>query len=86
MLHPDHLAAVLTSRQIAEWQAFNTLSPIGGGRMDYLLTAVRAAVFTAAGAKGVSIPKLMPQWGGRAPQQMSNSQIRAAFGRLKRKS
>jgi hypothetical protein len=40
--HPDHLLAKLTSRQVSEWWAYDTLEPFGE-RVDWLRMGVLAA-------------------------------------------
>lgn len=48
--HPDHLLTVLTPAQVAEWQAYNSLEPIGAYRRDYMEAQILAMIQNIAQA------------------------------------
>jgi hypothetical protein len=77
---------MLTSAQLSEWVQFHNVSPIGGGRGDYLHAKLCAMY---AGAHGVRQPKVsdyMPYWAlKRKPRQMTRAEIDAVFARRKNK-
>ena len=42
--HPDYLLDDLSSKQVAEWAAFDRLEPIGDYRMDYMIGQLTSLV------------------------------------------
>lgn len=42
--HPDYLLAELTPLQVAEWQAYDTMEPIGEYRRDYMEAQILAMI------------------------------------------
>jgi len=65
--HPDLLETVLTADQIAEWEAFNVLEPIGGYKQDFRFSQLCVLVYVLAHAYGgkrvdSKIEDFMPWW------------------------
>lgn len=71
MLHPDYLLAGLTSRQLAEWQAYFKYQPFGQDMTQFMLAQLTAFYLNAHKKKGTEDTKpqdLMP--GFRRPQSV----------------
>lgn len=56
---------MLTARQIAEWQAFDELEPVGEGRGDARTMALCAAVMRWGGGEALKITDYMPWFADR---------------------
>ncbi len=73
VLHPDRLLSELTLEELAEWEAFDAIEPVGRAehRMESMLSMVSAVIvnlfYSAFGSKGsvkdVSPDDFMPKWG-----------------------
>lgn len=71
MLHPDYLLPALSSRQLAEWQAYFKYQPFGQDMTQFMLARLTAFYLNAHKAKGSEDAKaedLMP--GFRRPQSV----------------
>ncbi len=55
MIHPDELGRRLTSRQIAEWQAYDLVQARDEDRADWRAAAAAAAVITFTNPAGVRV-------------------------------
>jgi hypothetical protein len=75
--HPRYLSAYLTAADMAEWQAFNNLSPIGQVRDDYHAALVAWTTARTQGNKSAKLASFMPRWGKR--QGKTEAEIMAGF-------
>lgn len=76
----------LTARQLAEWEAYNIIDPIGEERRDFnfamLTSSITNIAISAFGGKKSSkltkIKDFMPKWGedGKATEQQSSEEMR----------
>lgn len=85
MPHPDHLLPLLTSAQLAEWEAFYQLEPFGPQAEDVRfaqLTALIANVNRAKGEPAVKVSDAM--LGDQTKPEPTEDELRAkilgAFG------
>jgi hypothetical protein len=65
--HPDHLLRVLTSKQVAEWQAFLSLEPRGDVRQDIRMARLCQAVMAAGGQGDARMDPWLLEWGEPPP-------------------
>jgi len=71
----------LTSEQISEWQAYNTIEPIGDWTNDLRLARLSALIVNIVNSvlgskesnKMVSPKEFMPNWGGEKKQKKQQS-------------
>lgn len=67
--HPDYLLEKLKSTQISEWEAYNTLDPIGKWRDDFHMAALLAKMenlvkdIYSKDRNRASPIDFMPEWG-----------------------
>lgn len=92
--HPDYLNNYLTSSQIAEWRAFDAISPIGGKRDDFhmahlisTITNLATGIHGKKGAKLTKIDDFIIKWSGVETEDttMSPESIKNLFLGLKKK-
>lgn len=69
-MHPDILLQKLTSHQLAEWEAYNVLDPIGEERSDFrfsylysLLTNIAIRTYGKKGAELTKVDEFLFKWG-----------------------
>lgn len=66
--HPDFLEEMLTGNQIAEWEAFDRLEPVGGYKQDFRFAQLCDLVYVLANALGggkkirSNVRDFMPWW------------------------
>lgn len=79
--HPDDLLKQLTAEQLMEWQAYDSLDPIGNWRIELALASLSSTVMNIAlkrfGNKGVKMtaPKdFIPNWSGSKEKKASVQQ------------
>lgn len=67
--HPDYLLDSLTAGQIAEWEAYSQLEPIGEERIEFsfavlasLIANVALSAFGKKGTKRTTPMDFLPQW------------------------
>lgn len=80
--HPDYLLADLTAFQLAEWEAFDSLDPIGSFRADYRMaqicsTNTNIAIQVNKGKKAVKLTtplEFMPDYDGKLREQRNKTQ------------
>jgi hypothetical protein len=91
--HPDFLLSQLSSRQIAEWLAYNSIEPIGEMRGDLQAGIVASAVFNSKRTKEDQkvfspydfIPDYDKEPGSKAePKKQSTEQMKAQLMALAR--
>lgn len=58
---------MLTSRQVAEWQAFLSLEPRGDVRQDIRMARLCQAVMAAAGQENARMEPWLLEWGEPPP-------------------
>ena len=90
--HPDYWLDSITSAQLAEWEAYDRIEPIGGYRQDYRFAQICYLIFDLAqsiyGKKGqrrVSSPMDFMPWGPevkkpvvkQSPEQIKEVLIKA---------
>ena len=73
----------LTARQLAEWEAYNRVDPIGTERDDFrmafLAMTITNVAIGALGSKGAKMAKLedfMPIWDSKAKHEQSSDQMK----------
>lgn len=69
----------ITSREFAEWRAYDRLSPIGAERMDWLIAMLASVVANTAGKKGkpFEAKDFVPKWG--PPERKSAAALQQMF-------
>lgn len=80
--HPDYLLQDLTAYQLAEWEAFNQLDPIGSFRADYRMASICANETNVAikinstkkNPKLVRPIDFMPDWDGSIGKEKNKKQ------------
>jgi hypothetical protein len=82
IIHPDVLLDSLTGNQVAEWEAYDRLEPIGGFRQDYRFAQVCHLIFEIAeslyGRKGQrrkSTPWDFMPWGDHAEGRVRKQSV-----------
>jgi hypothetical protein len=84
--HPDYLQNYLTSTQIAEWEAYNRISPIGEKRLDFhiahlisTITNIAINVHGKKNAKQVKLEDFIPDWVGDKQTPMTPQEMKERF-------
>lgn len=68
----------MTSREIAQWQAYEHVDgPLGGARDDHLAALIAFYTLRAMGVKQAKPDKLIPQW-DKGRKAMSWQDMKAA--------
>jgi hypothetical protein len=83
-LHPDFLLKQLTSRQLAEWEAYNVIDPIGEWRADFrisylasLITNLAIRIHGKKGAKSVDIEEFLLKWDAEAGKVKQEDKVQS---------
>jgi len=84
--HPDYLLADLDSRQMAEWEAYNRLQPIGAKRLDFYfayammqMTNLTISVYGKKGARQTKFDDFYPNWTGEKEEKVMSVEEQKAF-------
>ena len=80
--HPDYLLEDLTASQLAEWEAFDKIDPIGSFRADYRMaqicsTNTNLAIQVNKGKKNVKLTTamdFMPDYSGELKEKRNKPQ------------
>lgn len=82
----NRMLGEMTAEDLAEWQAFDTIEPIGRKRDDYLIAQLCAVIANTMGGgkkgKALTVKDFIPPWGGRKQKRQSMEDMKAALKAL----